>query len=285
MPAKQQIRRGKIPGTRMRSKNKQDGWEIVSPLPLTVNNLTAGIDGKAIVNDVNFFAPAGSMTAIVGVNGAGKSTLLRALAAIVKPMAGTVCIGDCDITRLTARQRATLIAMVGQEEDPPGDLTVFEMTALGRIPHMAPWQAGGKEEKLAVRQALAQVGMSEFHDRLCGKLSGGQRRRALLARGLAQQTPVVVLDEPTNHLDVHHQLHLLDVLRKTGRTIVATIHDLDLAVAHFYQIIVVDDAQASAPGAPLEVLNVRTIRKVFDVEALIIKPKEAQNSHLVIDSL
>ena len=250
-----------------------------------VDSVAAGIGKKTLLRGVSFTVERGTMTAIVGINGVGKSTLLRALGGITKPHAGQVLIDAANVHTIRPRHRATVMTLVGQEESPPGDLTVAEMVALGRLPYLKSWQLGSSKEKDIIARSLATVGISDLADRPCDRLSGGQRRRALLARGFAQETDLVLLDEPTNHLDVHHQLHLLGVLRDSGRTIIATIHDLDLAMSYFDQVVVLHQGGMLCAGHPQDVLIPDNLRKVFDVQALIAQLPEATNPHLIIDSL
>ena len=250
-----------------------------------VDSVAAGIGKKTLLRGVSFTVKRGTMTAIVGINGVGKSTLLRALGGITKPHAGQVLVDAANVHTIKPRHRATLMTLVGQEENPPGDLTVAEMVALGRLPYLKSWQLGSSKEKDIIARALVTVGISDLADRPCDQLSGGQRRRALLARGFAQETDLVLLDEPTNHLDVHHQLHLLGVLRDSGRTIIATIHDLDLAMSYFDQVVVLHQGGMLCAGHPQDVLIPDNLRKVFDVQALIAQLPKATNPHLIIDSL
>ena len=250
-----------------------------------VDSVAAGIGKKTLLRGVSFTVERGTMTAIVGINGVGKSTLLRALGGIANPHAGQVLIDAANVHTIKPRHRATLMTLVGQEESPPGDLTVAEMVALGRLPYLKSWQLGSSKEKDIIARSLATVGISGLADRPCDQLSGGQRRRALLARGFAQETDLVLLDEPTNHLDVHHQLHLVGVLRDSGRTIIATIHDLDLAMSYFDQVVVLHQGGMLCAGHPQDVLIPDNLRKVFDVQALIAQLPEATNPHLIIDSL
>lgn len=252
---------------------------------LEITDVSAGIGHTTIVRDVNFEVSPGTMTALVGINGAGKSTLLRAIAGITAPHGGSVMLDGVSVHSMRPRHRAQQLTLVGQEESPPGDLTVSEMVALGRLPHLKSWEIGGKKEQTIVMESLALVGLTEVADRPCDQLSGGQRRRALLARGFAQGTDMVLLDEPTNHLDVHHQLHLLKVLKESGRTILATIHDLDLAMAHFDQVVVLHEGTMLAAGNPEEVLIPENLRKVFNVQAFCARLPEMTNPHLIIDSL
>jgi hypothetical protein len=252
---------------------------------LRAQDLTCTIGQRVIVSGINLDLTPHTMTAIVGVNGVGKSTLMRVLAGIRRPAAGRVLVGGKDLATLGPRQRARHLAFVAQEEAAPEDLTLTEMVALGRMPHLMPWQAGGADERRVVAEALEMVGLSGLAHRKCSNLSGGERRRAMLAKGLAQGTGLLLLDEPTNHLDVHHQLHLLQTIRATGRTILATIHDLDLAMGWFDQIVMLADGRIHASGTPEEVMTALNLESTFNVRARQVPAVDGGVAHLVIEGL
>ncbi|MTL12887.1 ATP-binding cassette domain-containing protein, partial [Nocardia seriolae] len=182
-----------------------------------------------MVEGVDFEVWAGETIGIVGPNGAGKTTLLRTMAGLVAPRAGEVLVDGRALHRVSLRERARLVSLVGQDEQPPADLLVGELVALGRTPYLPPWGAGGDDERAAVDEALRLVDLAGFEGRAVRRLSGGERQRALLARALAQRTPVLLLDEPTNHLDITHQLELLTLARELAQTVVMSLHDLALA--------------------------------------------------------
>lgn len=230
-------------------------------------DLTCALGPHPILTGVNLAVPTGQMVALIGPNGAGKSTLLRTLAGLLPIPTGTVAIKGRSLSSLTPLQRAKRLAMVGQKEEPPADLTVTEVVALGLLPHRPPWSGGGLTERHAVHEALGQVDMLAYADRGFHQLSGGEQRRVLLARGLAQRTELLFLDEPTNHLDVKHQHTLLTMVRSLGHTIVAAIHDLDLAALYFDQVVVLDQGQVAAAGTPHEVLKPDLLSQVFGVSA------------------
>ncbi len=252
---------------------------------LCAQDLACGIGHRTIVSGVTFQCEPGSMTAIVGVNGVGKSTLMRVLAGIRRPVTGQVKVGSDDVSSLSPRQRAQRLAFVAQEETIPDELTLAEMVALGRLPHQAPWRRGGRKERAIVIESLAAVGLTNLAHRSCNHLSGGERRRALLAKGLAQGTELLLLDEPTNHLDVHHQIHLLKTMRNTGRTIVATIHDLDLAMGWFDQVVILAAGEVLAVGAPATTMTPRHLEEAFKVRSRQIAQSDNRPQHLVIDGL
>lgn len=249
---------------------------------LSCRDLACEIDGRTIVSGIDLDVPRGSMLAIVGRNGSGKSTLIRSLIGLRPAAAGVVHLDGTDLSTLTPRQRATRLAHVGQEEGPPEDLLVGEMVAMGRIPHRPPWALNEKAERPLVLEALDAVGMADKIDRPCQHLSGGERRRAMLARGIAQGSDLLVLDEPTNHLDVHHQIQLLETIRGLGRTVVAAVHDLSLAAAHFDEVAVLHDGALLAVGEPTTVLDPGTLRRVYDVDATHLTDPVTGRVHLVL---
>ncbi|MCP2379355.1 ABC transporter ATP-binding protein [Cutibacterium modestum] len=233
---------------------------------LDVRNVQCRIGDRVIVDDVSFTAEAGQLSAIVGVNGVGKSTLLRSIAGVRKVNAGDVLLDGKSVNQYTPMQRARLMAFVGQEESPSPDLLLGEMVALGRTPHRKPWQVGQRSERAIIRDALALVGLDHLIDRRCDHLSGGERRRAVIARGLAQGADLILLDEPTNHLDVRHQLQLLETLRASGRTVVATIH-VSMAASHFDRVVVLASGGVLATGPAEEALSSSNVATAFHVVA------------------
>lgn len=249
---------------------------------LSCTALSCAIDGRTIVSGVDLDIPRGSMLALVGRNGSGKSTLIRSLVGLRPSAAGTVHIEGTDLSTLSPRHRAQRLAYVGQEESPPEDLLVGEMVAMGRIPHRQPWALNEKAERPLVLQALEHVGMAHKVDHPCQHLSGGERRRAMLARGIAQGADLLVLDEPTNHLDVHHQVQLLETIRGLGCTVIAAIHDLQLAAAHFDEVAVLHDGGLYDSGAPSQVLTPETLRVVFDIDARHLIDPATGREHLVL---
>lgn len=244
---------------------------------ISLRNVACTVSGRTIVRDVSF-ETEGSC-AIVGVNGVGKTTLLRAMAGLSTPSSGTVFLEDRDIHRLKPKQCAKLMSFVGQEESLDFDLTIEDAVSLGRLPYIKPWQ-----HRVDVSEALEQVGIAELRNRKCAELSGGQRRLVLLARVIAQDTPVVLLDEPTNHLDVRHQLDVLAILKAMNRQVIATVHDLDLALSHFDSTVLLHEGTVLAFGRSEDVLTAANIAKAFGVRALVVKPEGAHSAHLVFES-
>lgn len=249
---------------------------------IQTRNVRCDIAGSMILNGVELDIDRGSMVALVGVNGSGKSTLLRSLAGLREPAAGTVFVDDRNLYALPPRARARAIAYVGQEETPPQDLLLGEMVAMGRIPHRRPWSLGEDSDREITLRALATVELDHAVDRRCDRLSGGERRRAMLARGLAQESELLILDEPTNHLDIRHQFHLLDTLRALGHTVIAAMHDLALAAAYFDHVIVLHEGTVATVGTASEALSPETVQRVFSVPAQQLTDPTTGRQHLVL---
>lgn len=249
---------------------------------LRLTDVSAAIGGHVVVAGVNLEIPAGARLALVGTNGAGKSTLLRTMAGIARPAGGEVWLGAQRLGELRPRERARQVCFVGQEEMPPAELLVGEMVALGRIPHRPPWAVDGRGERPHVLGALAAVGLADYVDRPCDQLSGGERRRAMIARGLAQGCPVLILDEPTNHLDIAWQLRLLDLLGRQRATVITAVHDIDLVLRHFDLVAVLHAGRIWAFGPPVDVLDTQLLAEAFGVGAKQIKHPDTDQPHLLI---
>jgi putative ABC transporter, ATP-binding protein len=237
---------------------------------LATQDLGCALGKYPILNGVDLEVPEGEMMALVGPNGTGKSTLLRTLAGLLPIPSGRVLVAGRDLVKLSPLERARTLAMVGQQEETPADLRVAEVVALGLLPHRPPWSGGGRKERNAVAEALEQVSMTAYANRGFHQLSGGEQRRVLLARGLAQRTELLLLDEPTNHLDIRHQHALLRMVRGLGRTVIAAIHDLDLAATYFDHIVVLNDGGIAADGKPSEVLTPELVGDVFGMAASMV---------------
>ncbi|ORT53465.1 ABC transporter ATP-binding protein [Frankia sp. KB5] len=210
-------------------------------------------------------AAPGSLTGLVGPNGSGKTTLLRTVYRSLRPDAGAVLVGGTDVWKLSARDSARRTAAVLQAGRPPAALTVAEVVADGRTPHHGLFSRHGGADQDIVQEALERTGAVGYADRLYDTLSGGERQRVLLARALAQQPRLLVLDELTNHLDIRARFELLDLVRATGITTLAVLHDLDLAVRYCDQLVVLDRGRVASAGPVLDALTSDVLHSVFGV--------------------
>ena len=221
--------------------------------------------GLTLLQPTSFEIGAGRILAVIGPNGAGKSTLLRLLYRYLRPRAGRVLLDGGDIWAQSARQVARSVAVVLQEQPTDFALTVGEIVALGRTPHLSASASGGERDAAIVRDVLARLGLAAFTHRLFGSLSGGERQRVMVARALAQEPRLLILDEPTNHLDIRHQLELLALLRGLGPTIVTSLHDINLAADLADEVLLLAGGRMLACGRPDTVLTEDLIARAFGV--------------------
>ena len=248
---------------------------------VTADGLACSIGRRMILSTVDLDVRRGEVLGLVGANGTGKSTLLRVLAGVRRPSAGSVHVDGEPLASLGPQARARRLAFVAQDEASETDLLVGEMVALGRVPHARAWGGRDDRSRVAVRDALDQVDLGYAINQPMGHLSGGERRRAVIARGLAQEAPLLLLDEPTNHLDIGHQLALMRRIRGLGRTVVVALHDLDLAATFCDRIAVLHDSRLLACGEPDDVLTPTILHDAFGVLATRVAHPLTGRNHLL----
>ncbi|PZG52043.1 hypothetical protein C1I98_07820 [Spongiactinospora gelatinilytica] len=249
---------------------------------LTLSDVHIAIGGTPIVTGVDLRVPSGRRAGIIGPNGSGKSTLLRAVYRHLPIARGSITVGDEDLWRLTPRRAARLVAAMPQETKSDFDVTAWEMAAAGRTPHKRPFAPDTAEDTAIVTDALTRAGVAHLARRHFATLSGGEKQRVLFARALAQQAPVLVLDEPTNHLDVRHQFELLDLITEAGTTVVAALHDLNLAAAYCDDLYVLSGGRVVAHGPPADVLTPPLVGEVFGVDAHVTAAPGSDAPHLIL---
>ncbi|WP_207765708.1 ABC transporter ATP-binding protein [Pleomorphomonas carboxyditropha] len=235
---------------------------------LSVSNLAWGPKGRLILSDIGFDLERGRRLVIVGRNGAGKSSLLRCLYRVNRPTAGRVLLDGEDIWTLSGRSFARKVATVLQETPADFGLTVREIVELGRLPHRASPFSPEVAGRDTVEAAMACLDVSRLSSRAFATLSGGEKQRVMLARALAQEPELLILDEPTNHLDIRHRLELVELIRGLPITIIATVHDLELAAAFGDDMLVLSDGRLAA-HIRSDALTPELIRSAFAVEATV----------------
>jgi iron complex transport system ATP-binding protein len=228
---------------------------------------------RVVLSGVELTVAGGELLAVAGPNGAGKSTLLRRLSGTLRGP-GVVLIDGADLSRLPSRALAQRLTMLEQEV--PADLAfrVEELVLLGRHPHRARLGPPSPRDRAAVHRAMEAMGILDLAPRPFSQLSGGERRKVLLAAVLAQEPQVLLLDEPTAHLDVHHQLEIMSLLSRLtgdGRAVLCALHDLNLAAAFAHRLLLLKDGRVVALGPPGEVLTRELLRDVFGVEAVVTR--------------
>lgn len=222
--------------------------------------------GDRLLDHVSLDAEPGDRLAIIGPNGAGKTTLLRLLAGTLQPTAGTVHLFGASLAAMRPVERARLVAVVGQTDQPDRRICVRDYVALGRIPHMA--RRPGAADAAIILDALERTELQSLAGREMGSLSGGERQRAQIARALAQEPRILFLDEPTNHLDPRARGALLALVADLGLTIVAVLHDLHLVPGFATRIAVLRQGALVACGPAEETLDRHVVRDVFGIDLL-----------------
>ncbi|MFE2211113.1 ABC transporter ATP-binding protein [Streptomyces canus] len=237
---------------------------------------------EGILRDVRLDVPDGAFVGLVGPNGSGKSTLLRCVYRALRPAGGAVRLDGDDVRTMDPRAAARVLAALPQESSAEFDFTVAEVVAMGRLPHRGRTAAADEE---ICAGAMDRTGVRHLADRGFLALSGGEKQRVLIARALAQQPRVLVLDEPTNHLDIAHQLDVLSLVRGSGLTVLAALHDLNLAAAHCDLLYVIAGGRTVASGPPHDVLQPALLAEVFGVRAHPVRHPETGALQLLFDLL
>jgi len=246
----------------------------VSDVVLELSGVSGGYGRGDIVHAIDLTVRAGERLAIVGPNGAGKSTLLRLVTGLLAPSAGEIHVAGQPLRSLSRESIARRIAVVPQLASLPFSARVEEVVALGRLPYEDPIRGARPADRAVVAAAIERVGLGRLVGRDARELSLGERQLVLLAVAVAQAAPIVILDEPTVHLDIRHQVEVMDLLAdlntREGRTIIAVLHDLHLAVRTLPRIVVLDGGRLVADGPPAEALDADRIRHVFGVDPAVM---------------
>ncbi|QKY18923.1 ATP-binding cassette domain-containing protein [Halolamina sp. CBA1230] len=239
---------------------------------LSIADLSVTLGETDVLAGVSLDVERGELVGLVGPNGAGKTTLLRNARGTLAPDSGQVRIEGEAVDDLSAKEIGRRVATVPQDTSISFSFSVREIVEMGRTPHVPRFGAMDEADHAAVERAMERTEVTEFADRPVTEISGGERSRVLLARALAQDTPLLLLDEPTASLDPNHRLRTFETvsaLVDEGRAAVAAIHDLDTAARYCDRIVVVADGGIVADGPPESVLTGATIGHAFDVDAVV----------------
>jgi len=241
---------------------------------LELNNLTVAYGDTIAIDEVSFSVSSGEILALIGPNGVGKTTLIRAVSGVVPIHSGSINFFDQDLLAMTIGARAKVLSVVPQVRQLGGAFSVYQAVMLGRTPHMSWLGHPGEKDKFAVKQALKHTDLIEFAERQIASLSGGEQQRVLLARALAQDTPVLLLDEPTNHLDLQHQSNLLSLVKKLAQgkhlTVLMAIHDLNLVSLFADKVALLYNGKLHSIGNPAEVMKEEILCEAYQTAVEVI---------------
>lgn len=240
-------------------------------MDVSANQVEITLGGNKILHGTSIDARSNEFVGVLGPNGSGKSTLLKCIYRTLKPDAGWIDLSGEPISKMSYKESAQKLAVLAQHNSYSFDFTVKDIVLMGRELYKHALQSDNAEDMRIVDEALAAVEMSDFSTRSFSTLSGGERQRVILARALAQQTDCLILDEPTNHLDIKYQLQLMDMIKTSGRTVVAAIHDLNVAAMYCDRIFLLSNGRVEMSGTPEQVITPQIIKKVFEVDAEVYK--------------
>lgn len=238
---------------------------------LSVNNISISYGTNEILRQVSFTCDDGTMHAIVGPNGSGKTTLLRCIAGLQVPQAGAVLLDGKPVTDMGARQLAQHMALVRQQAQADLDFSAFEIVLMGRNPYQRHLQNESQHDWDIVEECMRKT--NTWHLRLAhpSQMSGGELQRVMIARALAQQTPLLLLDEPTSNLDIAHQFDIMrllaDINRTEHKTILIVLHDLNLAMRYCPQTLILFNHTLLFHGNTDQALTPDRIHTAFNVHA------------------
>lgn len=246
-----------------------------------ISDLSLGYGEKVIVDGLSLEIEKGKITALLGANGCGKSTILKGLTGQLKPMQGTVLLGDLPVGNMTAKAIAKQIAVLSQHAEKPLGLNVGQLVKMGRYPYLSLFDRWSDVDEIACNEALELTAMDKLKEQPLDALSGGQLQRAWISLALAQQTEVLLLDEPTTFLDLAHQLEIMDLMKKLVRqndkTIIAVLHDLNQAARYADHIVLLKDGRLIAQGEPAKVITPANVKKTYGVAvSKITDPKSGK---------
>jgi iron complex transport system ATP-binding protein len=234
--------------------------------------LDVTLGGTDVLDGVSLDVGRGSFVGLIGPNGAGKTTLLRAVNGALSPDDGVVEVAGDRVHGLSSKAASRLVATVPQDTTLAFDFDVRDVVRMGRTPHRNRFGGWADEDETAVERAMARTEVTDFADRSVTDLSGGERQRVLIARALAQETPLLLLDEPTASLDINHQVRTLELVRELvgdGKTAVAAIHDLNLAAHYCDELVLLADGDVVAAGPPADVLTEEYLEGAFGANAVV----------------
>lgn len=256
----------------------KSGKSLGDDVPLLAVGISAGYANSSNktplpLAGVDLFVRSGELVAILGPNGAGKTTLLRVLSGALAPRAGEVRLFGQPLAEMPRRAIAQQVAVVAQSEDVAVGFRVREVILMGRAPHQSGWMRASREDETIADDALARCDLTAHAERMVGELSGGEQKRVMIARALAQRPRVLLLDEPGAFLDVRHQIALYDLLveevSRARLACVIVMHDLNIAAQYATRVVLVKKGKLVAVGTVEEVMTEARLRETFETDLYV----------------
>ncbi len=252
---------------------------------LRIHSISVNYGELEVLHNLSLNVEAGEVVSLIGPNGAGKTTLIRAISGVLPLQSGWIHVSEQDIGAISTTERARLLAVVPQARRLPAEYSVQQAVLMGRTPYLGWLGIPSASDHNKARWAIERTQISKFSERRVDELSGGEQQLVLVARALAQDSPVVLLDEPTAHLDLRHQATILDLVhtlaRERGLAVLMSLHDLNLVSLYSDRIALLANGQILALGSPKEVLTPQYLSDAYQV-ALDIIPHPYRDIPLVL---
>lgn len=252
---------------------------------IKINNISLSYGDKIILENINLIFKEKSFVGIIGKNGAGKSTLLKAITGLLKPIKGNVFIDTDDVYKMKKNILAKKISFMPQIIQTDFSFKVKDFIMFGRYPYMNMFKLATKQDFKTVKDVMDFTRTTEFAERNINELSGGEKQKVLLAQTLVQQTDIIALDEPTSHLDIGNQAAIFKLLKmlneQYNKTIITTVHDLNLTGEFCSDIVLLDNKKVFNFGKVEEVLNYKDIEKIYGT-TVVVKNNPVSNKPVVI---
>ena len=242
-----------------------------TPKLLQISDLCWSAGSRSILSQINLSLTAGAFVGLIGPNGAGKTSLLRCMNGFYQPQSGSVTYKDRLLSQWSRADLAKEMALVGQRGEELLQLNLFELVRMGLIPYKSPFAGDTQQDMELISTCLDRVGLLDKANQSVSTLSGGEQQRAMIAKALVQQPEFLLLDEPTNHLDLCYQHEILSFLQALPMTLIASLHDINLAAQYCDQLILLKEGRVMACGPVQEVFTADNLSELFGVECRVDK--------------
>lgn len=254
---------------------------------IETKNLCLRLGKKDVLSDVSVAFAEGSFCGIVGTNGSGKTSLLKCLTRNIKPTSGSVVLDGRNLESYSYRELSKRQSLVPQHTQLMFDFSAHQLVLMGRIPYQKPLANDQAEDLAAVEKAMKQTSTWQFRNSDAKTLSGGEFQRVIIARALAQQTPIIMLDEPVSSLDLSHSfeiMELLESINREGKTVIVVLHDLNLAMRYCKSVLLLSEGRVAAFGATDKVLTPENIERFFGVRASFVQNASTEPAPHILTS-
>ena len=252
---------------------------------LIIEKLKFGYIENEVLKGVEFQSESGKIYSIAGPNGSGKSTFLKNILKILKHKSGKIEVDNIETSSIHGKKFAEIFGYVPQEGGYCADFTVYDTVMDGRYRHFTGFGNESKQDRESVERAMEMADVLKFKDKKVGELSGGEKRRVLIARAIAQESKFLVMDEPFSNLDIHHQMEISEVIEKIKkedkRGVIMVVHDLNSAMQHSDEVMLMKDGSVFAFGEPQKVLTVENIKAVYGIDIIVADIKGYKNGYII----